>query len=142
MKRYPLYIDGEKNGELKVYEDGLMTCFEAWSERKNGLVKLNIYGTGKEVYLGTMQPCGGRLQLMKKFSRQELRKLPSEIEYAANEGLNEKESDTLWCRSGKGVLICAEKGLVAVPTDKKGIPARYIRRIEDRNYIVFPGKFK
>lgn len=79
---YPIIIDGAEAGRLSVTVDGLFTVFEANAEPREGLVRLSVYGGGREGYLGVMQPWSGGLYLRRRMSRRECAALPQEIEYA------------------------------------------------------------
>ncbi len=155
MEKYPLYINGACCGSLCVYNDGLMTCFEAECEDSNELIKLHIFGNGESAYLGTMQPRGNRLHLLKKFSRNEVSKLANPIEYAANaaiitdekqiEEADESEDDgLLWFSTVSGYLTCFDgrQSLIAFPLDSVKMPYDngIVRTISGKEYVVFPGK--
>ena len=86
---YPLLIDGERSGSLTVSVDGLFTVFEAAAGPQDTLVRISVYGGGEEGYLGVMQPWSGGLYLRRRFSRGEMRRMTSVIEYAAPAGMAE-----------------------------------------------------
>ena len=151
MEKHPLYINGKEVGSLCIYTDGLMTCLEAECEDISGLINLYVFGGGESAYLGTMQPKGNKLQLLKRYSRSELNKLPKHIEYAANEVLEkktekaaEKDEGLLWFSTANGYLTCFDgrQSLVAFPADSAKLPRDngIIRIINGREYAVFPGK--
>lgn len=155
MEKHPLYINGACCGSLCVYKEGLMTCFEAECEGSDELIKLYIFGSGESAYLGTMQPKGNKLHLIKRFSRSEVNKLPKPIEYAANASINtdeqqieeaeESENDgLLWFSTASGYLTCFDgrQSLIAFPTDKIKLPYDngIVRIINGKEYVVFPGK--
>lgn len=154
MEKYPLYINGASHGSLCVYKEGLMTCFEAECEGSDELIKLYIFGSGESAYLGTMQPKGDMLHLLKRFSRSEVKKLPKQIEYAANEAIKtdkkqveevESEDDgLLWFSTASGYLTCFDgrQSLIAFPTDRIKLPydKGIVRIINCKEYVVFPGK--
>jgi hypothetical protein len=83
---YPIILDGETTGELSVSREGLFWCFEARSEGRGELVRLSVYGEGREGYLGIMEPFGEMLRLTKKLSRAALRDFPLKISYAGQAG--------------------------------------------------------
>ena len=58
---YPVLINGEKKGTLTVSREGLTTRFDAKCEDPGTLVRLSVYGGGKEGYLGVMTPENGVL---------------------------------------------------------------------------------
>lgn len=84
---HPIIIDGNAAGSLTVTEDGLFTVFEATLPGYGELLRLSVYGGGREGYLGVMQPWSGGLYLRRRLSRSELRRMPETIEYAAPAGL-------------------------------------------------------
>ena len=84
---HPIIIDGNAAGSLTVAEDGLFTVFEATLPGYGELLRLSVYGGGREGYLGVMQPWSGGLYLRRRLSRSELRRMPEVIEYAAPAGL-------------------------------------------------------
>lgn len=150
MDKYPIYINGNKRGELRVYTEGLMTVFDARCDKANGLVKLYIFGVEGKAYLGTMQPQGNSLRLVRRLSRVGLKSFPKKLEYAADREIKtqepEQNSDILWRIGPKGCLAgCdGEKNLIAIPADGKRLKygRELLRVIEGREYIVFPGKRK
>ena len=150
MDTYPIYVDGDKRGELRVYTEGLMTVFDARCDKANGLVKLYIFGAEGKAYLGTMQPQGSGLRLVRRLSRAALRSFPDKPEYAADSEIKKQEpdrnSDILWRIGPKGCLAGSdgEKNLIAIPADSARLKAgrELIRVIEGREYMIFPGKRK
>lgn len=83
---YPIRINGEKKGTLTVSREGLTTRFDARCEDPGTLVRLSVYGGGKEGYLGVMTPENGALTLHRKLTRAALAAFPAEIEFAAEAG--------------------------------------------------------
>lgn len=154
MEKQPLYINGTENGRLCIYNDGLMTCIEAECEGLGELIKLYVFGGGESAYLGTMQPKGDKLYLLKRFSRSEAKKLPKQIEYAANEAIktNEKQAEEaineddglLWFSTANGYLTCfdGQQSLIAFPADRIKLPYDngIVRLISGKEYVIFPGK--
>ena len=82
---YPVLINGEKKGTLTVSREGLTTRFDAKCEDPGTLVRLSVYGGGKEGYLGVMTPENGVLTLHRRLT---LAAFPAEIELAAEAGRN------------------------------------------------------
>ncbi|MGM9592352.1 MAG: hypothetical protein ACI3VK_06535 [Oscillospiraceae bacterium] len=150
MDIYPIYINGNERGELRVYTEGLMTVFDARCDKAKGIVKLYIFGAEGKAYLGTMQPQGSGLRLVRRLSRAALRSFPDKPEYAADREIKmqepERNSDILWRIGPKGCLAgCdGENKLIAIPADGKRLKygRKLLRVIEGREYIVFPGKRK
>lgn len=83
---YPVLINGEKKGTLTVSREGLTTRFDAKCEDPGTLVRLSVYGGGREGYLGVMTPENGALTLHRKLTRAALAAFPAEIEFAAEAG--------------------------------------------------------
>ena len=159
---YPLIIRGEEQGRLSVEQHGLFTVFEGRCEAQEGLLRLSVYGGGREGYLGLMQPRSGGLYLKRKFSRSQMAGFPESIEYAAEAiGLTEEKSPTaksspseierpspeggcgkelIWFRRSDGSLVShdGKSGIVALPAKLRQIPPQaVIRRIDGRSYMLF-----
>ncbi|NLV86863.1 MAG: hypothetical protein GX025_06570 [Clostridiales bacterium] len=83
---YPIILDGEKTGEIKVSREGLFWRFEGKNKMCDELLRISVYGDGREGYLGLMEPCGDEMVLVKKFSRSALKAFPKTISYAARRG--------------------------------------------------------
>lgn len=138
MHSLPVYIDGEKCGSISKRTDGLMTVLSArCSARPEDRASLCIRRR-KSALLGTMQPDGDCLVITRRFSRAELKKLPENIEYAADRPVGEQStSDTLWRRGKMGCLVSDE--LIAIPAqpDRLGLVSDKLRSIEGRSYLIF-----
>ena len=83
---YPVLINGEKKGTLTVSREGLTTRFDAKCEDPGTLVRLSVYGGGREGYLGVMTPENGVLTRHRRLTRAALAAFPAEIEFAAEAG--------------------------------------------------------
>ena len=83
---YPIILDGETIGELTVTREGLFWSFDARCEARGEIVRLSVYGDGREGYLGIMEPFGEMLKLNRKFSRAALRDFPTRISHAGQKG--------------------------------------------------------
>ncbi len=151
MKNYPVYIDGTQCGSLRVYPEGLMTVFDAECQCGERLVRLCVFGGGKSAALGVMQPEKGRMRLVKKFSRAQMRTLPQTIEYASDKPLEPikqpelpEDDGLLWFSTPQGFLTCFDgrQSLVAIPADMCASTRTkpILRTINGREYAVFPGK--
>ena len=91
--------------------------------------------------MGTMQPNGTGLTITRRFSRADIKKLPENIEYAADRPIRESGvSDTLWRRGKMGCLIA--DGLIAIPADEAllGRVSDRLRRIDGRTFLIFERK--
>lgn len=167
-EKYPLLIDGRESGELRVTRRGALTIFEAEAEDGGGILRLSVYGGGREGYLGVMSPSGeGRVALRRQLSRAALRDFPEQIEYAAPAGAapavtepepgpepesapepepgpdEGPEGGLIWYSSPDGTLSAHDgrRLLVALPADDARVPAwagDVVRSINGRKYVVFP----
>lgn len=163
---YPIIIDGKTRGELRVRAQAALTLFEAEASDTGGLLRLSVYGGGREGYLGVMSPDGkGGLRLSKRLSRLQLRAFPEKIEYAGPSGGLKAapapapaaapepepspapepagEDDRLWYSSPDGTLSSfdGERLLIALPAADPRVPAwagDVVRVINGRKYVVFP----
>lgn len=88
METYPIVIDEELAGKLTVDAQGGRTVFDAECRMLPGIVRLSVYGGGKEGYLGVLAPEDGKLRLRKALSRGQMKEFPSEIESAERSGLD------------------------------------------------------
>lgn len=162
---YPVFIDGEERGELRMDKSGLYTLMRVCAQG-SGLQRIWLHGAGECGYLGIMRDTGEGLLLERKFTRRELAALPENIEYASNSALpigggeqepecapeetadkaeDDAEADMapterVWHRATKGVLVSHENGfsLVALPCElRKKIRGADIRQIDGREYMIF-----
>ena len=84
---YPIMIDGELAGKLTVTAQGARTVFDAVCRPLAGIVRISVYGGGREGTLGVLAPDGEHFGLHKIFSRTELKAFPVEIESVERSGL-------------------------------------------------------
>lgn len=163
----PVLFEGRECGNLRAYERGCLTVFEAEASDPGGVVRLSVYGGGREGYLGVMSPAGeGRIALRRSLSRSALRSFPERLEYAAPAGAapsvpepepekpaaepehepepeTEPEDGLIWYSSPDGTLSTHDgrRLLVALPADDARVPAwagDVVRYINGRKYVVFP----
>ena len=157
---YPLILDSETRGSLQVTKQGLTTEFRARCADPGRLVRLSVFGEGKEGYLGVMEPEGGELRLCRRFSRAAMADFPETIAYASEAGSDRapvpepektthrtpgrsRRQDVLWRRVGDGSLftVTGGKAYRAVPMANLGLPlsqASDRRVIEGVEYVIFP----
>lgn len=162
---WPVMFGGREIGSLRAYARGAMTVFEAEAADPGGVLRLSVYGGGREGYLGVMSPAGeGRVALRRSLSRAALRGFPERIEYAAPSGEAaaapepekpapepvsepepepEPEDGLIWYSSPDGTLSAHDgrRLLVALPADDARVPAwagDVVRYINGRKYVVFP----
>ena len=162
---WPVMFGGREIGSLRAHERGAMTVFEAEAADPGGVLRLSVYGGGREGYLGVMSPSGeGRVALRRSLSRAALRGFPERIEYAAPSGEAapapetekpapepvsepepepEPEDGLIWYSSPDGTLSAHDgrRLLVALPADDARVPAwagDVVRYINGRKYVVFP----
>ena len=162
---YPLILDSEARGTLQVEKKGLITEFRARCPDPGRLVRLSVFGEGKEGYLGVMEPEGGELRLCRKLSRSAMAAFPETIAYASEAGRSgrpdaalplpdspgpsrrpgerNRRADVLWRQVGDGSLYTVRGGKAyrAFPMAGTGLPlerAAERRIIEGVEYVVFP----
>lgn len=162
---WPVMFGGREIGSLRAYARGAMTVFEAEAADPGGVLRLSVYGGGREGYLGVMSPAAeGRVALRRSLSRAVLRGFPERIEYAAPSGEAapapepekpapepvsepepepEPEDGLIWYSSPDGTLSAHDgrRLLVALPADDARVPAwagDVVRYINGRKYVVFP----
>ena len=150
---YPLYIDGEKKGRLRITRDGLLTCVRAECPDMGRVLRISVFGGGKSACLGVMLPEDGRMVLRKSFTKLALQSFPETVEYAADRELEHQKSAVpetepdglLWFSTTSGSLTAFDgrQSLIALPADERLIADKSILRLIDgRYYAVFPGKAK
>lgn len=83
---YPLILDGTQAGTVEVSRMGGWTVFDVRCANAGGIVRVSVYGDGKEGYLGVLAPEGEGLALRRRLSRNDLRTFPARIEYASSAG--------------------------------------------------------
>ena len=83
---YPLLLDGERTGEVRVSAEGAWTVFNVKSAMRPGIVRVSVYGDGREGYLGVLAPEGEGLTLCRRLSPSAVRAFPGRIEYAGPAG--------------------------------------------------------
>ncbi len=89
---YPILIDGRSAGTLRVRR-GLLTEFDARCDDPGRLLRLSVYGGGREGYLGVMEPAGDGLRLCRRLSRAAMAGFPETVEYAAESGQKPPEAE-------------------------------------------------
>ena len=108
METYPIIIDGALAGKLTVDRQGPRTAFDAECAMRPDLLRISVYGGGREGYLGLLAPEGERLTLHRLFSRSQLRDFPQEIERVERAGLPPEVPDA-----------AAEAGEPEVPAEQR-----------------------
>ena len=83
---YPLILDGEQAGEVTVSAQGAWTVVSVRCAMRPGIVRVSVYGAGREGYLGVLTPEGDALTLHRRLSRNALRDFPEPVEYAGAAG--------------------------------------------------------
>ncbi len=84
--KYPIIIDGAPLGALEVKKNGVRTQFHARCRMVDGLLRLSVYGQGREGYLGVMVPESGELTLTRSLSPLDMRAFPETIERVGRAG--------------------------------------------------------
>ena len=135
---YPVLINGEKKGTLTVSREGLTTRFDAKCEDPGTLVRLSVYGGGKEGYLGVMTPENGVLTLHRRLTRAALAAFPAEIELAAEAGRNTSAPER---RPESGQTpVYKNQPYRAIPMAAWGLPTERMvekRTIHGVEYAIF-----
>ena len=90
--KLPIIIDGELCGAVEVSRRGGMTVFSARCRMLDGLLRLSVYGSGGEGYLGVMAPAGGELRLERSLSRTAMRGFPEQADFASRAGAGSAEA--------------------------------------------------
>ena len=76
---YPVLLDGKHKGTLRVTQEGLNTIFEIRCEHPGRMVRLSVYGQGREGYLGVPAPEGSSLVLRRRLSRAAMAGFPEKM---------------------------------------------------------------
>ena len=159
MEEYPVILDGKDAGRITVRRNGLMTEFDASVPDREGLLRLSVYGGGREGYLGVTEPGNGGLRLIRTLSASAMKNFPENIQYAGAAGEEPApvidvsqapasvpepgapEDGLLWFSTPEGVLTAfdGEGTLCAIPADMPRPPKGIARIINGREYLVFPG---
>ena len=164
---YPLIIDGQERGKMRVEQEGLYTVFEGELPGVyDGLYRIWAHGGGSSFYLGLMQPWSGGMYLRKKLSRNAMGQTLQIVEKFSNteresgENAAEKPAEPekpplscpwpapigeetgalLWLRRCDGSLVShdGKSSLVALPTAlRRSSPGAVLRVIEGREYMIF-----
>ena len=162
---YPIIIKGENCGELKIVKEGAYTRFLADCQDYGEIIRLSVYGEGREGYLGVPMPKNGRLYLDKRLSPNAMRGFPEKIERCALAGekpelpkvevmeavetpprsiaeKDEKEELNCWYATTDGALVCRNgaQEMVALPPEDERVPADIPgqpRIIEGKEYLVY-----
>lgn len=154
---FPFYYKGKRAGTLQVSESGVYTLFRLAAEKiGEKMLRVSVYGAGKELCLGLAEVRAGKISFEKKLSRQSLRAFPSKIEYAAAAGEREEqktaetagektekktgENGLLWEKRPDGSLFTHDgiSNLVALPANLRGEAGKErIKVIEGRSYMLF-----
>ena len=141
---YPIIIDGREQGRLQVFRQGLYTVYRARCAMQPGLVRLSVYGQGKEGCLGLMQPCSQGLFLERRLSKEAQRSFPQRIELVTRSGEKNPEQGRfsfMWRRRSDGTLYAfdGQHMLIAFPAQLRSrhFPQLRLRTIENREYLLF-----
>ena len=86
METYPLILDGAETGKVTLEREGGWTLFDVRSAMLPGIIRVSVYGEGREGYLGVLAPEGEGLALRRRVSRSEMRDFPAAIAYAGRAG--------------------------------------------------------
>lgn len=164
---YPIIIKGENCGELIIAKEGAYTRFVAKCAFVGEVIRLCVYGEGKEGYLGVPVPKEGMLILEKRFSPAALKDFPKHIEGCTLSGETilqnksekeeaqdcaeeikaevedaEEEQHRFWYATSDGALVSrdGEIEMVALPPDDERVPKNFPGQpkvIEGKEYLVY-----
>ena len=162
---YPVIIRGEKCGELSVTKEGAYTRFFAQCDKCAEVIRICVYGEGKEGYLGVPVPKGEKLVLDNRLSPSSMKHFPERIEGCTLSGqapiekdeekneaepmeesvqaeASEEEGSRLWYATTDGALVSrdGETEMVALPPDDERVPKNFPgqpRIIEGKEYLVY-----
>lgn len=146
MNRIPIIIDGVTRGQLELRREGAYMVCRGRAEWSGNMVRLWLHGNGRSEYLGVLQHDG---TVRKRFTLSEFSRLPNPIACCTDSAgeeprqADEETGDVLWVRQPDGTLVCREgnRQLIALPADEVRLPrgCRFLlRRIEGRDYVIFP----
>lgn len=83
---WPVRINGVECGTVSARREGAYTLFTAEAVC-NGVVRISLYGGGREGYLGVLAPdANGCMTLTRRMTRSALASFPATPEYAAESG--------------------------------------------------------
>ena len=140
----PVYIGGKLAGTLTETREGLYRVFRADCELREGLHRLWLHGGERSVYFGLLSPEGGRLRLMRRFSR--AAGLPEAVDCARDTPAPARsgpppQAGLVWRRRADGALTAGdgEHHWLALPAKlAPGSPAAArLQRIGGKDYLVF-----
>ncbi len=147
---YPVLINGEKKGTLTVSREGLTTRFDAKCEDPGTLVRLSVYGGGKEGYLGVMTPeaperrpeTGQTPEKRPETAPAQAAPVPLAPKQSAAPKPRERTGDVLWRDAGDGSLFTVYKNQPyrAIPMAAWGLPTERMvekRTINGVEYAIF-----
>ena len=140
---YPVLINGEKKGTLAISREGLTTRFDAKCEDPGTLVRLSVYGGGREGYLGVMTPEKRAETAPAQNAPAPAAPKPNAAPVQGNAPrLRERAGDILWRDAGDGSLYTVYKNQPyrAIPMAAWGLPTE--RMVEKRvingvEYAIF-----
>lgn len=91
--KYPIMLDGELCGALEVSHRGALTVFSAVCAMRDELLRISVYDSEGEGYLGVMSPENGELRLKKTLSRTAMLGFPQEIAEVTRSGAGRAFAD-------------------------------------------------
>ncbi len=164
---YPFIIDGREQGSLSVSPAGGYTLFTIDCAMQHEVIRVSVYGEGREGYLGVPAPHEGRMRLEKKFSPAAMADFPAKIDHAGLAGERQyaaepapvteavslpgtapepapeaEETGVIWYAASDGALVGrdGERDYVALLPEDPRVPPDYPaeqRIIEGQEYLVY-----
>ena len=144
---FSVYDGRNAIGRMRVYREGLMTVFDARIRPRKELCRLWLVGREGSAYLGVPAPCGRVFRLVRRFSRQELAKLPAQLLYVSTEKPAPAPDAPAavppraeWMPAGMGTLtVHREDGdYIAIPAAlRRIVPGIRVEEIDGMTYMIF-----
>ena len=162
---YPVIIDSAVCGKLRVEKEGAYTRFSLCCPMTEKVIRLSVYGEGREGYLGVPLPKEGKLCLDKRFSPSAMRGFPEKIDRCGLAGEKQEEPEEnvpemtrceeaeaypdeaqedgpFWYASTDGALVSrdGDSEMVALPVGDERVPDNIPgqpRIIEGKEYLVY-----
>lgn len=142
---YPFYYKGKRSGTFSLTESGIFSLLRVEGENiYEKMLRLSVYGEGKEYYLGIAEIKNANVYIEKKLSRSEMKNLPGIIEYAAESGKkipeNTEKKTEKWKRRKDGSLWGNDgiSDIVALPAELRSERGKEkIKFIDGRTYMLF-----
>ncbi len=109
------------------------------------MLRISVYGEGRESCLGIAEVRDGKIHFEKKMSRNDIKEIPKKIEFASESGEKIREdsagkTEPVWKKRPDGSLISYDgiSNIVALPAELRGKTGKErIKMINGRSYMLF-----